>query len=38
MKYNVIVNKTYKYNILLAGMLSMVIWMSPKVVMVQNSS
>ena len=37
-KYNVTVNKTYKYNVVIAGIFSMVIWISYKVVMVQNSS
>ena len=28
MKYNVTVNKTYKYYVVIAGILSMVIWIS----------
>ena len=37
MKCNVKVNKTYKKNVVIAGILDMVIWISKKVVMVQNS-
>ena len=37
-KLNVKVNKTYKSNVVIAGILYMVIWISKKVVMVQKSS
>ena len=38
MNYNVKVNQTYKYDVVIAGILSIVIWISEKVVMVQKSS